>query len=70
MVLLPSLFFLFIYRLTERMNKVYTEHKIKKIPKVELKKNNLCAVFTQKYSNWYRGQIVNVDRNKKTTSVS
>lgn len=52
------------------MNKVYIDYEIKQIPKAELQKNNLCAVFIQKYGNWYRGQIINVHGNKNTTSVS
>lgn len=51
------------------MNEVYLSDK-KKFRNTDWKVKDLCAMFIQKYGNWYRGKILEIDSNKKTASVS
>lgn len=49
------------------MNEAYSKYM--NISSLNWKKNDLCAVFVQKFGNWYRGKIVKFD-TKKTATVS
>ncbi|XP_025195551.1 RING finger protein 17-like isoform X2 [Melanaphis sacchari] len=55
-------------KLTGNMNKVYANKK-KKTQKLVWKINDLCAIFINKYGNWYRGKILNIDLIKQLVTV-
>lgn len=51
------------------MNKVYANKK-KTTQKLSWGKNDLCAIFINKYGNWYRGKIINLDIIRQMVTVS
>ncbi|XP_050437515.1 RING finger protein 17 isoform X2 [Adelges cooleyi] len=56
-------------KLTERMNKEYTKKNSKKLQKDHWKENDKCAVFINRFGNWYRGQVTKIDHVTKIVSV-
>lgn len=55
-------------KLTEYMNKVYANKK-KTTQKLIWEKNDLCAIYINKYGNWYRGKIINLDVIRKMVTI-
>uniref|UniRef100_A0A2S2NKN9 RING finger protein n=2 Tax=Schizaphis graminum TaxID=13262 RepID=A0A2S2NKN9_SCHGA len=47
-------------KLTENMNIIYANKK-HNTKKLDWKINDLCAIFINKYGNWYRGKVKNID---------